>query len=61
MSTSGRGLHGRVLETLGPAITAGGYPPVAVHEPRSPKEARRRYELALKVRRLRKPTPNHAG
>jgi protein-tyrosine sulfotransferase len=42
-------------------LAAGGYPPVAVHEPRSPKEARRRYELALKVRRLRKPTPNHAG
>ncbi|MFK4102184.1 FadR/GntR family transcriptional regulator [Streptomyces sp. NPDC019531] len=30
MSTSGRGLHGRVLETLGPAITAGEYPPGSV-------------------------------
>ncbi|CAM5656223.1 FadR/GntR family transcriptional regulator [Streptomyces canus] len=30
MSTSGRGLHGRVLETLGPAITAGDYPPGSV-------------------------------
>ncbi|MFJ4486395.1 FadR/GntR family transcriptional regulator [Streptomyces longwoodensis] len=26
MSTSGRGLHGRVLDTLGPEITAGVYP-----------------------------------
>lgn len=26
MSTPGRGLHGRVLDTLGPAITAGEYP-----------------------------------
>jgi len=30
MSTSGRGLHGQVLETLGPAITAGEYPPGSV-------------------------------
>ncbi|MFI1003538.1 FadR/GntR family transcriptional regulator [Streptomyces galbus] len=30
MSTSGRGLHGRVLDTLGPEITAGGYPPGSV-------------------------------
>ncbi|WP_210586466.1 FadR/GntR family transcriptional regulator [Streptomyces sp. GESEQ-35] len=30
MSTSGRGLHGRVLEALGPAITAGEYPPGSV-------------------------------
>ncbi|MGW0333630.1 FadR/GntR family transcriptional regulator [Streptomyces sp. NPDC003011] len=30
MSTSGRGLHGHVLETLGPAITAGEYPPGSV-------------------------------
>ncbi|MDX3730133.1 FadR/GntR family transcriptional regulator [Streptomyces caniscabiei] len=30
MSTPGRGLHGRVLETLGPAITAGEYPPGSV-------------------------------
>ncbi|MFF7054377.1 FadR/GntR family transcriptional regulator [Streptomyces griseorubiginosus] len=30
MSTSGRGLHGRVLDTLGPAITAGEYPPGSV-------------------------------
>src|SRR3954471_21588753 len=30
MSTSGRGLHGRVLESLGPAIIAGEYPPGSV-------------------------------
>ncbi|MER6676353.1 FadR/GntR family transcriptional regulator [Streptomyces sp. NPDC000983] len=30
MSTTGRGLHGQVLETLGPAITAGDYPPGSV-------------------------------
>jgi len=30
MSTPGRGLHGHVLETLGPAITAGEYPPGSV-------------------------------
>jgi DNA-binding FadR family transcriptional regulator len=30
MSTSGRGLHGRVLDTLGPDITAGVYPPGSV-------------------------------
>ncbi|MFJ3673113.1 FadR/GntR family transcriptional regulator [Streptomyces sp. NPDC090106] len=30
MSTPGRGLHGQVLDTLGPAITAGEYPPGSV-------------------------------
>ncbi|MGW5618926.1 FadR/GntR family transcriptional regulator [Streptomyces sp. NPDC003877] len=30
MSTPGRGLHGRVLDTLGPEITAGEYPPGSV-------------------------------
>jgi DNA-binding FadR family transcriptional regulator len=30
MSTPGRGLHGRVLDTLGPAITAGEYPPGSI-------------------------------
>ncbi|MDT0437519.1 MULTISPECIES: FadR/GntR family transcriptional regulator [Streptomyces] len=30
MSTAGRGLHGQVLDTLGPAITAGDYPPGSV-------------------------------
>ncbi len=30
MSTQGRGLHGRVLDTLGPAITAGQYAPGSV-------------------------------
>src|SRR5918912_1610572 len=30
MSTPGRGLHGRVLDTPGPAITAGEYPPGSV-------------------------------
>jgi len=30
MSTPDRGLHGRVLDTLGPAITAGEYPPGSV-------------------------------
>ncbi|EFL42228.1 FadR/GntR family transcriptional regulator [Streptomyces griseoflavus] len=30
MSTTGRGLYGRVLDTLGPEITAGEYPPGSV-------------------------------
>jgi DNA-binding FadR family transcriptional regulator len=30
MTTPGRGLHGRVLDTLGPEITAGDYPPGSV-------------------------------
>lgn len=30
MSATGRGLHGRVLDTLGPEITAGEYPPGSV-------------------------------
>ncbi|MFE6828562.1 FadR/GntR family transcriptional regulator [Streptomyces sp. NPDC057690] len=30
MTTLGRGLHGRVLDALGPAITAGEYPPGSV-------------------------------
>jgi DNA-binding FadR family transcriptional regulator len=30
MSTAGRGLHGHVLDTLGPEITAGEYPPGSV-------------------------------
>src|SRR4051812_14695158 len=30
MTTPGRGLHGRVLDSLGPAITAGDYPPGSV-------------------------------
>ncbi|MFF7736991.1 MULTISPECIES: FCD domain-containing protein [unclassified Streptomyces] len=30
MSTTGRGLHGRVLDTLGPEITAGEFPPGSV-------------------------------
>ncbi|MFC9286361.1 FadR/GntR family transcriptional regulator [Streptomyces sp. NPDC057052] len=30
MTIPGRGLHGRVLDTLGPAITAGQYPPGSV-------------------------------
>ncbi|MFF8675532.1 FadR/GntR family transcriptional regulator [Streptomyces sp. NPDC015242] len=30
MTTPGRGLHGRVLDTLGPEITAGEYPPGSV-------------------------------
>jgi DNA-binding FadR family transcriptional regulator len=30
MTTPGRGLHGRVLDTLGPAITAGDHPPGSV-------------------------------
>ncbi|WP_369198140.1 FadR/GntR family transcriptional regulator [Streptomyces djakartensis] len=30
MTTPGRGLHGRVLDTLGPEITGGGYPPGSV-------------------------------
>jgi hypothetical protein len=34
---------------------------VPAHEARSPQDARRRYELGLKVRRLRKATRNDAG
>lgn len=50
-------LMGRICnETL----VACGYPPVATREPRSPKEARRRYEMSLKVRRVRKPIATDA-
>ena len=42
-------------------LAACGYPPVATHEPRSPNEARRRYEMRLKVRRVRRPIATDAG
>ena len=48
MSTPGRGLHGRVLETLGPAITAGEYPPGSV--PRA-DEVAQTFEVSRSVTR----------
>ena len=45
-----------------PMLEASGYPPIDVKEPRSPQEARRRYELGLRVGgRLRKPGAPSAG
>src|SRR3954447_17602118 len=48
MSTSGRGLHGQVLETLGPAITAGDYPPGSVLRT---DELAQRFEVSRSVMR----------
>src|SRR3954462_15985656 len=48
MSTPGRGLHGRVLDTLGPAITAGEYPPGSVLRT---DELAQRYEVSRSVMR----------
>ncbi|GAB2912737.1 MULTISPECIES: FadR/GntR family transcriptional regulator [Streptomyces] len=48
MSTPGRGLHGRVLDTLGPAITAGEYPPGSVLRT---DELAQRFEVSRSVMR----------
>jgi DNA-binding FadR family transcriptional regulator len=48
MTTGGRGLHGRVLETLGPAITAGDYPPGSVLRT---DELAQRFEVSRSVMR----------
>ncbi|WP_217170790.1 FadR/GntR family transcriptional regulator [Streptomyces sp. AC512_CC834] len=48
MSTSGRGLHGRVLDTLGPAITAGEYPAGSVLRT---DELAQRFEVSRSVMR----------
>jgi DNA-binding FadR family transcriptional regulator len=48
MTTRGRGLHGHVLETLGPAITAGDYPPGSVLRT---DELAQRFEVSRSVMR----------
>ncbi|MFE8016297.1 FadR/GntR family transcriptional regulator [Streptomyces antibioticus] len=48
MTTPGRGLHGHVLETLGPAITAGEYPPGSVLRT---DELAQRFEVSRSVMR----------
>ncbi|KYK12051.1 MULTISPECIES: FadR/GntR family transcriptional regulator [Streptomyces] len=48
MGTSGRGLHGRVLDTLGPAITAGEYPAGSVLRT---DELAQRFEVSRSVMR----------
>ncbi|MGP2437494.1 FadR/GntR family transcriptional regulator [Streptomyces sp. JW3] len=48
MSTPGRGLHGRVLDTLGPAITAGEYPVGSVLRT---DELAQRYDVSRSVMR----------
>ncbi|MFB7335648.1 FadR/GntR family transcriptional regulator [Streptomyces adustus] len=48
MTTSDRGLHGRVLESLGPAITAGEYPPGSVLRT---DELAQRFEVSRSVMR----------
>ncbi|OIJ66318.1 FadR/GntR family transcriptional regulator [Streptomyces mangrovisoli] len=48
MSTPGRGLHGHVLDTLGPAITAGAYPPGSVLRT---DELAQRFEVSRSVMR----------
>ncbi|MEU8809333.1 FCD domain-containing protein [Streptomyces violaceoruber] len=48
MSTPGRGLHGRVLDTLGPAITAGAYPVGSVLRT---DELAQRFEVSRSVMR----------
>ncbi|MGW3422246.1 FadR/GntR family transcriptional regulator [Streptomyces phaeochromogenes] len=48
MSTPGRGLHGHVLESLGPAITAGQYPPGSVLRT---DELAQRFEVSRSVMR----------
>jgi DNA-binding FadR family transcriptional regulator len=48
MSTPGRGLHGHVLDTLGPAITAGEYPPGSVLRT---DELAQRFEVSRSVMR----------
>ncbi|MGK5732405.1 FadR/GntR family transcriptional regulator [Streptomyces sp. URMC 124] len=46
MENQGQGLHGRVLESLGPAITAGAYPPGSVLRT---DELERRFEVSRTV------------
>ncbi|SEQ83284.1 transcriptional regulator, GntR family [Streptomyces sp. yr375] len=48
MTTPGRGLHGRVLDALGPAITAGAYPPGSVLRT---DELAQRFEVSRSVMR----------
>ncbi|GAT82134.1 GntR family transcriptional regulator [Streptomyces sp. F-3] len=48
MSTPGRGLHGHVLDILGPAITAGEYPPGSVLRT---DELAQRFEVSRSVMR----------
>ena len=48
MTTPGRGLHGHVLETLGPAITASEYPPGSVLRT---DELAQRFEVSRSVMR----------
>jgi len=48
MTPRGRGLHGRVLDTLGPAITAGEYPPGRVLRT---DELAQRFEVSRSVMR----------
>ncbi|WP_320780165.1 FadR/GntR family transcriptional regulator [Streptomyces sp. CRN 30] len=48
MSTRGRGLHGHVLDLLGPAITAGEYPPGSVLRT---DELAQRFEVSRSVMR----------
>jgi DNA-binding FadR family transcriptional regulator len=48
MTTRGRGLHGQVLESLGPAITAGEYPPGSVLRT---DELAQRFEVSRSVMR----------
>ncbi|MBV2356173.1 FadR family transcriptional regulator [Streptomyces sp. J2-1] len=48
MTTPGRGLHGRVLDSLGPAITAGEYPPGSVLRT---DELAQRFEVSRSVMR----------
>lgn len=48
MSTPGRGLHGHVLDSLGPAITAGDYPPGSVLRT---DELAERFEVSRSVMR----------
>ncbi|WP_393085320.1 FadR/GntR family transcriptional regulator [Streptomyces sp. LN704] len=48
MSTRGRGLHGQVLDALGPAITAGEYPPGSVLRT---DELAQRFEVSRSVMR----------
>ncbi|MER5751987.1 FadR/GntR family transcriptional regulator [Streptomyces sp. NPDC002088] len=48
MTTPDRGLHGRVLESLGPAITAGEYPPGSVLRT---DELAQRFEVSRSVMR----------
>jgi len=48
MSTPGRGLHGHVLDSLGPAITAGEYPPGSVLRT---EELAQRFDVSRSVMR----------